>query len=781
MTDSPVSSASFSPSRNPDARPDLCRLDRLLRPRTLAVFGGAVAQRVALSNLRLGYTGALWAVTPNQEPRRADRIAYFQTLEELPEPPDACFIGVNRHATLEVVGRLAELGAGGAACYASGFGETSDGRALETELVQRAGAMSLLGPNCYGYVDYLEKVVLWPDQHGGRVLDQGIAALFQSSNIAMNFSMQQSGLPMAFVGALGNQAQTSLFDLGSWLLGDPRIRVLGLHLEGIRDLDGLVRLAELARERSIPLLIFRVGTGAQAKQALASHTGVLSGQDAAMVALFDRLGLPVVHTLPCFINALKLAYRLSFHPRALQGGRLCSISCSGGEAGLVADRLLGHPHLTLPPFSAPTQRALRATQHAIVGVQNPYDYHTFLWGNAEGLYRMFLAMLTDTQFDVFMLVLDFPRASCDNTDWTSACTAFVRAIEETAQTAQTASGETAVSSDGPSSSDSAPSSVEVPLYLVVATMPENMPEAEALALTERHLVPLGDLDASLAALEALIRQRIPLQAPESRRSIAASQVLWPPSLSPSLPPSLSAQPSETDGDGAVGAVGAGNGGPGELVLHTEHAAKQRLEAAGLPVPAGRLVRTFEQALDFAKRGALASDADFPALVLKASGLAHKTEHRAVWLDLKTPRALQEAYEALAPLSETLLIEEMVPACLCELLVGALCDPVCGWMLTLGQGGVETELWSDAKCLPFPVSALEIEKTLRQLRIWPRLAGFRGRKGAHIPELIECLLRLCDFVAASKATLVEFEVNPLLVPPAGEGKIVCVDAMLRTKA
>ena len=764
MTDSPsdVPSASFSPSRtSSDARPDLGRLDRLLRPRTLAVFGGAVAQRVALSNLRLGYTGALWAVTPNQEPRRADRIAYFQKIEDLPEPPDACFIGVNRHATVELVGRLAELGAGGAACYASGFGETQDGRALETELVQRAGSMPLLGPNCYGYVDYLEKVVLWPDQHGGRVLDQGIAALFQSSNIAMNFSMQQSGLPLAFVGALGNQAQTSLFDLGSWLLRDPRIRVLGLHLEGIRDLDGLICLAELARERSIPLLIFRVGTGAQAKQALASHTGVLSGQDAAMVALFDRLGLPVVHTLPCFINALQLAYRLSFRPRALQGGRLCSISCSGGEAGLVADRLVGHPHLTLPPFSASTQRALRATQHAIVGVQNPYDYHTFLWGDAEGLYRMFLAMLAEKSFDVFMLVLDFPRASCDNTDWTKACTAFVRAIEETTQTAE-------------KMSDTAPASVEEPLYLVVATMPENMPEAQALALIERHFVPLGDLDASLTALEALIRQRIPLQAPDSGRYIAASQVLWPP--------------SEPDGEGAAGGVravahadGAGSGGdPERVVLHTESAAKQRLEAAGLPVPAGRLVQNFEEALDFAKRGALRSDADFPSVVLKASGLAHKTEHQAVWLDLKTPRALQEAYEALAPLSETLLIEEMVPASLCELLVGALCDPVCGWMLTLGQGGVETEIWSDARCIPFPVSALEIEKTLRQLRIWPRLAGFRGRKGANIPELIECLLRLCDFVAASRATLVEFEVNPLLVPPAGEGKIVCVDAMLRTR-
>jgi acyl-CoA synthetase (NDP forming) len=89
------------------------------------------------------------------------------------------------------------MGAGGAVCFASGFreavSETGDGPALEAALVEAAGPMRILGPNCYGFLNFLDGAALWPDQHGALRVDSGVAIVTQSSNLALNLTMQARG------------------------------------------------------------------------------------------------------------------------------------------------------------------------------------------------------------------------------------------------------------------------------------------------------------------------------------------------------------------------------------------------------------------------------------------------------------------------------------------------------------------------------------------------------------------------------------------------------------
>ena len=141
-------------------------------------------------------------------------------------------------AVIEVTRQLAEMGCGGAVCFASGFAESGD-IDLQQQLVTAAGDMPLLGPNCYGFINYLDGALLWPDQHCGRRCDTGVALISQSSNIAINLGMQARGLPIGCVACVGNQAQTSLTDITAALLDDPRINVAGLYIEGIDDAPNL--------------------------------------------------------------------------------------------------------------------------------------------------------------------------------------------------------------------------------------------------------------------------------------------------------------------------------------------------------------------------------------------------------------------------------------------------------------------------------------------------------------------------------------------------------------
>ena len=200
-------------------------LDRLFRPKSVAVIGGGYWARSIIEQCRkIGFQGAIYPIHPKATD--VDGIPVYRTLADLPETPDAAFICVNRNATIDVVRELSQMGAGGAVCFASGFlesqAETQDGASLQAELVSAAGDMPIVGPNCYGFVNYLDQACLWPDQHGGIPVDSGVAIITQSSNIAINLSMHTRALPIAYLMTAGNQAKVSMADLARFVLADPR-------------------------------------------------------------------------------------------------------------------------------------------------------------------------------------------------------------------------------------------------------------------------------------------------------------------------------------------------------------------------------------------------------------------------------------------------------------------------------------------------------------------------------------------------------------------------------
>ena len=137
-------------------------LNRLLHPKSIAVIGGGWARNVVEQCLKGGYQGQLWPV----HPKAADMhgVACVESVSELPGAPDAAFVGINREASIQTVRELRELGCGGVIAFASGFSETqaedSKGVELEQALAEAAGDMPLVGPNCYGLLNYADGAML---------------------------------------------------------------------------------------------------------------------------------------------------------------------------------------------------------------------------------------------------------------------------------------------------------------------------------------------------------------------------------------------------------------------------------------------------------------------------------------------------------------------------------------------------------------------------------------------------------------------------------------------
>ncbi|KIC07008.1 acyl-CoA synthetase, partial [Leisingera sp. ANG-M1] len=139
-------------------------LSRLFRPKSIAVIGGGAWCRLVIEQCqKMGFEGTIWPVHPKAE--EVAGLPAFKDVDSLPEAPDAAFIGVNRFITIEVVRALSTRGAGGAVCFASGFleaaAEDAEGADLQAQLLEAAGEMPFLGPNCYGFINYLDGALLW--------------------------------------------------------------------------------------------------------------------------------------------------------------------------------------------------------------------------------------------------------------------------------------------------------------------------------------------------------------------------------------------------------------------------------------------------------------------------------------------------------------------------------------------------------------------------------------------------------------------------------------------
>ncbi len=348
-----------------------------------------------------------------------------------------------------------------------------------------------------------------------------------------------------------------------------------------------------------------------------------------------------------------------------------------------------------------------------VTVANPFDIHTYLWFDPPALGRVFRTVL-NAGYDAVGFMLDCPPEQKADTS------SYHRVIDEFIAAAQAAAA-------GGAASRAA----------LIASLPETISAGMRQRCFDGGVVPLQGQREALEALclaggiGAAWRSRLGAQLRVPPRRDAASQAY-----------SL----SEAQG-------------------------KQALAAFGIRIPRGRVVTVGQVPETAAALG-------FP-VVIKAVGahLEHKSEVGGVVLNVRSTAEAAAAGARLAALSDMLLVEQMTTDGVAEILIGVIVDPQFGQVLVLGAGGVLTELLSDSVSLLPPWTRESISEALRRLAVAKLLTGFRGKPRGDIGALVECILQIARYASAHSATLIEIDVNPVIVRPDGEG-VVAVDTMIR---
>jgi acyl-CoA synthetase (NDP forming) len=677
------------------------KFNRLINPRSIAVFGGAQAEELIRQCDKLGFTGELYPVHPTKNEIAGRKV--YRSVADLPTSPDAAYVGVNRNLTIDIIRDLALRDSGGAVCYATGFTESGDeGALLQKQLLDASGDMPLVGPNCYGLVNYVTGASLWPDQQGGRRVDRGVAIITMSSNVGFNLSMQRRGLPIAYIMSLGNRLKFNLNDAIHALASQDAVTAIGLYLETMPDPKSFEEAVHFARSLGKPIVAIKTGRSEVAKQMVVSHTASLAGSDALVSALFERLGVARVDSLEALIESLKLLHVLG----PVRGGRLGAMSTSGGDLTLLADALPAV--VSMPPLSNETVMKVKAVAHERVNAANPLDWQMFTWNDEEGNFKLFSAFLADN-FDLTLCLLDYPRADkCDQSTWLAAERGFVRALKTT-------------NSKG----------------AVMATFADTVDETVAERLLNDGVVLLAGIHEGMAAVNAAVTIGKAWQKPmaqpileNTKESLEDAQVL-----------------NEAD-------------------------AKNVLRRLGVHVPEGVKVEGMEQAT-------AAADAMGYPVVVKALGVAHKTDVGGVKLNLRNTAEVSDAVQAMSHITNLFLIERMFRGALAELLVGVTRDGQFGHYLVIGTGGVWVEMMADTASLLLPTTREDVTKAIRSLKISLLLNGFRGAEPADVDAAVDVIMNVAKMVEQNAASIMELEINPLLLLPEGQGA-VAVDALLRVR-
>jgi acetate---CoA ligase (ADP-forming) len=694
-------------------------IDRLLRPRSVAIVGAS--DKIgpgfnAWNALKtLGFSGAIHLVNPSRTELLGQ--ACHASLRDVPGDIDAVFIAVQADKVLDAAREAADKGAGGLAVLSSGFAEGGEqGAALQSELaaLARAHHMAVCGPNCLGFLNFVDRAALFGTSLPFELPVGGTAAIVQSGSIGIALLNAARGLGLSHLITSGNEAVTTVADYLAFLADEPAVETIVVFLEQLREPPKFIAACRRARALGKPVIVLKSGRSAKGQQAVTAHTGAVAGSLEASDAALRAAGAVQVFSLD---ELIETAVAFAALPRRLKAPGAAMVSLSGGEIALALDAA-ETAGLPLTPVST-AREALAALLPPNSHIANPLDLTWAGLYDASIARRCVSALGGQDGTGLIVLLQDAPRGLGEQ------------------QAKRYATLLTAVA-DGAADAG-------VPAVAVSNLCSDIHPDYARTA-AEKSVASLRGTAEGIGAIAHCLRWRT------ASPTAAAVSVGTP-----------------TDGSArerAAAALAAAT--PGAVL--DEREAKAVLVAYGIPSPPERLVSSAAEA-----RRALGEFGGRVVIKALAPGIAHKSEHGLVRLDVRSEAEAEQAAgelltkgRSLADGGEVRLLVQPLIVPVAELLVGARVDPEFGPVVVAGLGGIAVELFKDVAVRLAPVSRAEAEEMLQATRAARLLGGWRGAPKGDIAAAAEIVCRLSHAIADLAGEVREIEINPLAVLPAGSG-------------
>ena len=696
-----------------DARPAR-PLDPILRPASIAVVGasrraGTIGQQIVANLVRHGFTGAVYPVNPSATSINA--IHAWPSVGAIPQPVDVAVIAVPKEQVCEVAEECGACGVRGLTVISSGFREVG-GEGVERErrllAIARRHGMRMIGPNCMGVINsdpaYSMNATFAP------VMPDFGPAAFVSQSGALGVNVldyaKELGIGIAQFVSMGNKADVSGNDLLLHWEDDPAVGVILMYVENFGNARNFLALAPRV-VRKKPIIVLKAGRSAVGARAASSHTGALSGSDAASDALLTQAGvLRAASIEELFDMAVAFTARRA---RRIPASRRVGVVGNSGGPGVLAADALEMAGLSVVDFAATTIERLRPLFPAEASLRNPLDM--IASATPHGYSASLDAILGDPGIDSAVAIFTPPLG--------------VR----TPDVAEAIGGVAARHPEKP--------------VLAVLMGREGLPEAKSEL--SRAGVPSYIFPESAArALGALARygeivERPPREMPALREERSRAE--------PIVRRAIAGGASRLSEIEALDLVRAYGIRTVESVLAADaEAAERSAEAIGYPVVLKIVSPQLSHKSDVGGVRVGLADA-------RAVHAAHDEMLAAV------------ASRAPDARIAGVLVQRMASGDQRELIVGFSRVEGFGPLLMVGLGGVYVEALRDVQLRLAPVDRYDALEMLRSLRSAQLLGAFRGAPAVDLEAVADAVVRI-GCLADAFPEIVELDVNPLRVGANG---------------
>ncbi|MCL6637736.1 MAG: acetate--CoA ligase family protein, partial [Alicyclobacillus sp.] len=623
------------------------------------------------------------------------------------------------------VAACARRGVRAAVVFAAGFAEEgAEGHRLQADMAALAAAHGLLlaGPNCMGLTNFVDRVPLTfaPGLKRSEVTGEPALAILTQSGGLMSLareSCQARGVSLTYAISTGNEAMVGIEDYLEVLVADSHTAVIAVYAEQLRQPARFLALARQARAQGKPLVLLHPGHSQAARAAVQSHTGKLAGDHAVMRTLVEHAGVVWADSLDAWLD---IAWLLTWQPRPVTAG--VGVLTDSGALKTLALDWAEREAVTLPALSRETADRLMPRLPSYTRADNPLDLTAQALSEPDLYSESAAALLADPAIGSLLVAV-------------------------------------------------LPGSPQVGWLKMRALLPGLTTTAKPVAVVVMgDEVPLAD-----ETVTALRTARVPLfRSPERALRALAGAARWQFQVSLDTRPELAEVETEMTGDLPVLPPVGG--------VLTEAEGKRLLAALGVAVPLGEQADNAEAAV------AAAEQLGYPVVLkVQAAGLAHKSEVGGVVLNLYTAQDVRNAWQRLAERMAQALpgtawrgwVEQQAAAGGTEVLVGGRRDPQWGPVVIAGFGGLGVEVWRDVVLIPPDATAAEVAHALQRLRGAGWFKGARGRPPLDTDAVVRVIQQVGRWLLAEPRVL-EVEVNPLMVYPAGQG-VLAVDALVVVQA
>jgi acyl-CoA synthetase (NDP forming) len=710
-------------------------LHLLLHPKSIAVAGASnkpkkMGTLQALSILKDGYEGKFYPIHPTEKTVLGHK-AYASPLD-LPETPDLALLVVPTAQVVPILEDFARIGTKRAIIISAGFKETGEkGRALEERLQEIAATYGIrfLGPNCMGIVNTaisLNLTVAALEKRPGSLGMASQSGTYITQTLAY---LRERGIRFSKAISCGNEANIDVIDALEYLGEDEQTKAIILYIEGIRDGRRFIKTAQKITPVK-PVLVQYVGGSAAGARAGLSHTGALAGPDFLYEGIFKQCGIIRCHS----IEDLYAHGWMHASQPPLRGRRLAIVTNSGGPGAAISHNA-DQGGMTVPRLSDSLQKKIRNLIPGHASSANPVDltFHLDMKLLAATIPEM---ILESGEVDAIAV------HGAMNSGFMKAAYPHIREIM----------GNISMETFLEQNAMDMTAAVELPrkygLPLVISSFFGR--EDNNTSLYMDHDVPVFDSPEKAARGMASLLRHLEIRGRK-------------PIVTPALP---------QENPKAAGIIETALAA-GQKALD-EHQAKELLAAYGVPITREGIAANEDEAVK------IANGIGFPVAVKACAWeIMHKSGRGLIALNIRTEEALRDAFRSIraaAGKELPILIQEMVAGSR-EFVAGMTRFPGFGPCVLFGLGGVFTEALKDTAFRSAPLSAVEAEEMLTDIRAKALLGEFRGLPAVDLPALAG-ILQTVGAIALLHPEIAEIDLNPVII--AGS-KPVIADALFVLQA